>query len=230
MNAGKIEALEQIIGYVFKNKELVKEALTHSSFANERNINKIKCNERLEFLGDAVLELVSSEYLFQKYPDVPEGELTKIRASLVCEPALAACAKKLQVGDLIFLGKGEDASGGRNKASIISDAMEAIIGAVYLDSGLEVVRQFIIANILDVDEERFRDHKSGLQEFVQAKNLGNISYEVVGATGPEHKKKFEVRVLIAGSEKGRGCGKNKKAAEQMAAFCAYKKYREEYGE
>lgn len=226
----KIIELQRKIGYQFKSEELLISALMHSSYTNEKHLPRHKCNERLEFLGDAVLELVSSEYLFQKYPDVPEGELTKIRASLVCEPALAACAKKLNVGDLIFLGKGEDASGGRNKASIISDAMEAIIGAVYLDSGLEVVRQFIIANILDVDEEMFRDHKSGLQEYVQAKNLGNISYEVVGATGPEHKKKFEVRVLIAGSEKGRGCGKNKKAAEQMAAFCAYKKYREEYGE
>ena len=165
----KKELLEKMIGYRFKNTELIEQALTHSSYANERRINKLNSNERLEYLGDAVLELVSSEFLFFEYPKLPEGELSKLRAAMVCEQALAGCAAKLSVGDALFLGKGEDSNGGRKKASVTSDALEAIIGALYLDGGLPVAKKFILDNIMTAkfDVEMFQDNKSKLQELVQ---------------------------------------------------------------
>ncbi|HOO79961.1 MAG TPA: ribonuclease III [Lachnospiraceae bacterium] len=221
MNQEKsIEVLERVIQYKFNNRELVKEALTHSSYANERKINKYNCNERLEFLGDAVLELVSSDYIFQRYNEMPEGDMSKLRASLVCEPALAECAANIGLGDLILLGKGEDANGGRLKASVTSDAFEAVLGAMYLDGGMEPVKAFIHKHVLsDCEQKRTQsDSKSVLQEIVQAKNLGNISYEVTGEAGPEHDKVFEVQVFIDGTPYGTGNGRNKKTAEKAAAY------------
>ena len=139
----KLKMLEEIIGYTFKNEHLLPHALTHSSYANERHWDKKRCNERLEFLGDAVLEVVSSEFLFLNHPDMPEGEMTKLRASLVCEPALAYCAEAISLGDYLILGKGEDMTGGRKRPSVVSDAMEAVIGAIYLDGGLANAKEFI---------------------------------------------------------------------------------------
>ena len=164
-----LKKLEERIGYRFENINLLKQALTHSSFTNEQKINRSKNYERLEFLGDAVLELVSSEFLFRSHPDMPEGELTKLRASMVCEPSLAFCARDLELGQFIRLGKGEESTGGRKRDSIISDAMEAVTGAVYLDGGMEAARAFINRFILSdlEDKQLFYDSKSNLQELIQ---------------------------------------------------------------
>lgn len=218
--------IEEAIGYRFQDKSYLRNALTHSSYANERKINKLANNERLEFLGDAILELVSSDYLYHKYPDMAEGKLSKLRASLVCEEALAASAKSISLGELIFLGKGEENSGGRMRASITSDAFEALIGAIYLDSGMDTARGFIEKYVLfDTDSFlKIGDAKSALQEKVQA-NMKNsmILYQVVDMTGPEHSKIFTVSVSINGEEYGRGQGGSKKAAEKEAARIALEK-------
>ncbi len=221
----RIKELEDRIGYRFQEKALVREALTHSSYANERSIRKINCNERLEFLGDAVLEQTSSIYLFQQYPKAAEGQLSKIRASLVCESALAAVAEKIGLGDLIFLGKGEKANGGGRKPSVVADAVEALIGALYLDGGEKAANNFIMQYILtDIQEKAkaFIDYKSELQELVQSGNYGTICYQVTGEYGPEHEKEFEVELMIDQKKVSLGRGRNKKAAEQMAAFEALK--------
>lgn len=214
------EVLEQNIGYHFKQQAYLQEALTHSSYANERKINKIECNERLEFLGDAVLEMISSKYLFLQYPKMPEGDLSKVRASLVCEDALALVAKRIGLGDCILLGKGEEAGGGREKPSVTSDALEAVIGAIFLDGGLEAAEAFIHSFVLCEVEKHleFRDSKSLLQEMIQQRNNQDvISYKVVGEEGPEHAKTFTVEVYINEQLCGRGQGKTKKAAEKAAA-------------
>lgn len=222
----RIKELEERIGYDFRKKELVREALTHSSYANERHIRKINCNERLEFLGDAVLEQASSIYLFRQYPEIPEGQLSKMRASLVCESALAAAAEKISLGDFIFLGKGETVNGGSKKPSVVSDAMEALIGALYLDGGENASNRFILKYILtDIQEKEktFIDYKSKLQELVQAEGNGTICYRVTGEYGPEHEKEFEVELTIGQKKVSIGRGRNKKAAEQKAAYEALKK-------
>lgn len=216
----RIAQLEEIIGYTFKDKNLLMQALTHSSYANERKINKIACNERLEFLGDAILEMVSSNFLFLEFPDMAEGELSGVRASLVCEPALADVANKIHLGEFLLLGKGEDACGGRKKASVISDAFEAMLGAVYLDGGYDAVKEIILRYVLSDTERgaKYRDSKSVLQEYVQQTNPnGVISYAVVGETGPEHDKIFCVEVFVDGISCGKGEGKTKKAAQKEAA-------------
>lgn len=215
-----IELIEKNIGITFSNKDLLRLALTHSSYANERKINKIECNERLEFLGDAILELISSDYLYRRYNDMPEGKLSKLRASLVCEEALSAAALKIELGQHIFLGKGEEATGGRERASITSDAFEAVIGAIYLDQGYEKAREFVLKYVLyDTDSfVNMADSKSMLQEKVQARKTGGtITYEVVDESGPEHNKCFKVNVCIDGKLCGTGIGKSKKAAEKQAA-------------
>ncbi len=214
--------LEERIGYVFQNKNLLKQALTHSSFTNEQKINKSPDYERLEFLGDAVLELVSSEYLFQNYPQVPEGELTKRRASLVCEPSLAFCARDIELGQYIMLGKGEEATGGRKRDSIIADVMEAVIGAIYLDGGMDKARAHVMKFILSdlEDKELFFDSKSYLQELIQGKLKKEFSYELIEESGPEHDKSFVVEVSMEGECLGQGVGRTKKAAEQQAAYKA----------
>lgn len=215
------------IGYQFKNMDLLVQALTHSSFVNEQKINKKPDYERLEFLGDAVLEMVSSDFLFRKYPDKKEGEMSKIRASLVCEPALAFCSEQINLKKYIQLGKGEEATGGRNKESIIADVCEAVIGALFLDGGIEQSKRFIDTYVLtNADSmQMFSDSKSLLQELVQARGLDAIKYEICGESGPEHDKIFEVRVLIGDKIMGEGTGKTKKAAEQKAAYQALLEYK-----
>lgn len=217
---GTIAQFEQIINYTFKNKGLIRQALTHSSYANEKRMNKLYNNERPEFLGDAVLELVSSEFLYENYPDMHEGELTKLRASIVCEPTLALCAKELSLGDFILLGKGEDGTGGRERDSILSDALEAVIGAIYLDGGFTSAKEFVQKYImLDIDKKKlFYDSKTILQETVQSMEKGELSYELLKEEGPDHNKKFTVAACIGGKQFSVGIGRTKKAAEQEAAY------------
>lgn len=218
----ELNELQERIGYHFKNTGLLLQALTHSSYANEQKINKRGDYERLEFLGDAVLELVSSHYLFTTYPDKREGEMTKMRAAMVCEPALAYCAASIHLEKYLILGKGEEATGGRYRESIISDVMEAIIGAIYLDSGIEAAKAHIEKFILDNPEEKqiFYDSKSVLQELVQKDNSAELRYEICGEKGPEHDKIFEAAVYVGDKKLGEGSGRTKKAAEQKAAYQA----------
>ena len=215
-----LEELEKKIGYIFQDKMLLKQALTHSSFANEQKINRYGNYERLEFLGDAVLELVSSDFLFHGNPDMPEGKLTRLRSSMVCEPALAYCARDLELETYILLGKGEEVTGGRKRDSIISDVMEAVIGALYLDGGLAAAHRFIHRFVLSDLENKilFYDSKSILQEMVQAMPGTQLSYELTGEEGPEHDKQFLVEARLNGKTEGRGRGRSKKAAEQQAAY------------
>ena len=217
-----MERLEQIIGYTFRNKKLLKQALTHSSYANEKKLGKLGCNERLEFLGDAVLELVSSDVLYAKFPQIPEGELTKKRASLVCEPSLAYCARQFDLPKYLLLGRGEDMTGGRMRDSIVSDATEALLGAIYLDGGFEKAREFVLKFILNDMEHKqlFYDSKTILQELVQEKGRQTVEYVLTKETGPDHNKQFSVDVLINGTPAGSGTGHTKKAAEQQAAYQA----------
>ena len=216
----KTEELEEIIGYHFKNKHYLTQALTHSSYANEKKLGKLGSNERLEFLGDAVLELISSDYLYARFTQIPEGELTKKRASLVCEPSLAYCAREFGLPQFLLLGKGEDMTGGRNRDSIVSDATEALLGAIYLDGGLANAKEFIHKFILnDIEHKQlFYDSKTILQEMVQAKYKETLVYELIKEEGPDHNKSFEVCVKIGDEEIGRGLGRTKKAAEQVAAY------------
>ncbi|MCM1189385.1 MAG: ribonuclease III [bacterium] len=217
-----LQELEKRIGYRFRNISLLKRALTHSSYTNEQKINKAGDYERLEFLGDAVLELVSSEFLFHAHPDMTEGELTKLRASMVCEPSLAFCARDLELGKFLLLGRGEEGTGGRERDSIIADGMEAVTGAVYLDGGMEPARDFINRFILsDLEDKRlFYDSKSNLQELIQGKLKKDFSYELLEESGPEHNKIFRVAVQMEGECLGEGAGRTKKAAEQQAAYQA----------
>lgn len=217
-----METLEERIGYRFRDRALLKQAMTHSSFTNEQKIRRTQNYERLEFLGDAVLELVSSEFLFRENPRMSEGELTKKRASMVCEPSLAFCARDLELGRFMLLGKGEENTGGRCRDSIVSDAMEAVIGAIYLDGGMEKAKEFINRYILcDLeDKELFYDSKSNLQELIQGKLKKEFNYELLEESGPEHDKLFRVSVNMEAESLGMGEGKTKKAAEQQAAYKA----------
>ena len=217
----KIKELEEKIGYEFKKKELIWQALTHSSFSNEQKINKYKNYERLEFLGDAVLELLSSQFFFETYPDMPEGEMTKLRSSMVCELALAYCARDISLGGYLLLGKGEEITGGRTRDSIISDVMEAVIGALYLDGGLSEADAFVKKYILsDLESKQlFYDSKTILQEEVQ-RDGQSLTYELVSETGPDHDKVFMVEARIDGQTVGKGQGRNKKSAQQQAAYQA----------
>ena len=217
-----LKSLENIIGYSFHDKELLKKALTHSSFANEKKLGKEGCNERLEFLGDAVLELVTSQFLYEKYPSLPEGVLTKKRASLVCEPTLAFCAREFDLPSFLLLGKGEELTGGRQRDSIVSDATEALLGAIYLDGGFESARRFVAEHILnDVEHKQlFYDSKTILQEMIQEKGMNAAEYHLLKEEGPDHDKKFSVNVVVDGDVLGAGTGHTKKAAEQAAAYQA----------
>ena len=223
----KLLELEKKIGYPFQDFDLLIRAMTHSSYANEHKKEQREHNERLEFLGDAVLELISSDYLFRNYPDTPEGTLTKKRASMVCEPTLALCAREISLGEYLLLGKGEDATGGRKRDSIVSDAMEALIGAIYLDGGFANAKEFIDRFILDDIENKqlFYDSKTTLQEIVQGSYDEDVRYEIVKEEGPDHNKNFYVHALLGERILGEGCGHTKKAAEQQAAYCAIKKLR-----
>lgn len=211
--------LEKKIGYEFQDKALLCQALTHSSFSNEQKINKSENYERLEFLGDAVLELISSQFFFKQYPDWKEGQLTRVRSSMVCEPALAYCAREIELQKYIRLGKGEEITGGRNRDSIISDVMEAVLGAIYLDGGISYAETFVYTFILsDLENKQlFYDSKSILQERVQ-KEGKELSYQLVSETGPDHDKVFVIEALIDGEVVGSGTGRSKKSAEQQAAY------------
>ncbi len=218
----KLDSLEKKIRYQFRNHELLVQALTHSSYANERRIRKQPDNERLEYLGDAVLELVSSETIYFEHKDMPEGEMSKLRASIVCEQSLAYCARAIQLGNYLFLGKGEQATGGADRDSILSDAMEALIGAVYLDGGFtsakELIQQFVL-NDLET-KKLFYDSKTILQEMIQGKGKGGFMYKLISESGPDHNKTFVVQAVIDDTLVTEGTGKTKKAAEQEAAYRA----------
>ena len=225
----KLEKLEQVIGYKFNDRDLLAHAMTHSSYANEKHWEKARNNERLEFLGDAVLELVSSDFLFHKYSHMPEGEMTRTRASMVCEQALAYCAGEIHLGEYLMLGRGEEATGGRERASVVSDAMEALIGSIYLDGGFASAKEFIHKFILNDLENKqlFYDSKTILQEMVQGMGREALTYELLGEDGPEHNRVYETCAKIGGREIGRGQGRSKKAAEQMAAYRGILKLKEE---
>lgn len=215
----KMESLQQIIGYRFKDEKLLFEALSHSSFANENR--KIRSNERLEFLGDSVLSIVVSDYIFKHFTHIPEGELTKLRASLVCESALYEFSKKIQLGQHIFLGKGEEIMGGRERPSIVSDAFEAVIAAIYLDGGIEAARPYVLSfipkDITLSGGKAFHDYKTALQEVIQKNPEEKIEYFVKSESGPDHDKHFVVQVRMNGCVIGEGGGRSKKTAEQAAA-------------
>ncbi len=218
----RLHELQQQIGYYFHDETFLISALMHSSYTNEKHIPKHKCNERLEFLGDAVLELVSSQFLFHADSQMPEGELTKLRASMVCEPSLAFCAREIKLGDYLLLGKGEETTGGRFRDSVISDALEALIGAIYLDGGFANAKEFIHKYVLnDLEHKKlFYDSKTILQEIVQGHFEESVSYHLVNEEGPDHNKTFYTEVLIGSQVYGSGCGRTKKAAEQEAAYHA----------
>lgn len=215
-----LRKFEAKIDYRYNDIKLLKHALTHSSYANEKRMSKLENNERLEFLGDAVLELVTSEFIFRKHKKMPEGELTKLRARLVCEQTLASCALDISLGNFILLGKGEAATGGRERHSILSDVLEAVIGSIYLDGGFTNAKEFIYRFILaDVDKkELFFDSKTILQEIVQSEYKEQLTYELIKEEGPDHNKQFTVIALVKDKELGIGVGKTKKAAEQEAAY------------
>lgn len=224
----KLMEFENIIDYKFNDIKLLNRALTHSSYANEYKKKNLKYNERLEFLGDSVLGLVISDYIFNNYKSYPEGELTKIRALVVCEPSLAAIAKKINLGEFLLLGKGEESTGGRNRTSILSDAFEAVLGAIYIDGGINVSQKFILENLIQtikdaVKGEILLDYKTELQEVIQKTSNSRIEYRVIKEEGPDHNKKFFVEVLNNGKALGSGNGSSKKEAEQEAAKSALNK-------
>lgn len=219
----KLESLQKNLSYSFQNEELLIRSLTHSSYANEHQMGVTQNNERLEFLGDTILNLVVSQYLYKKYPNYPEGELTKIRAKVVCESSLAYAARKINLGEYLLLGKGEEATGGRNRESILADACEAIVGAIYMDSDFEITNKLLL-KIFEVDivhavakGDLFIDYKTELQEQLQKSGKAKVEYIVNREEGPDHNKVFYMDVLVNEKIIGTGTGRNKKEAEQMAA-------------
>ena len=221
-----IKDLEAAIGYKFHNISLLQNALTHSSYANERWHNSLLSNERLEFLGDSILGMLVAEYLFRNFPDRPEGELTRMRADMVCEKTLAGVAEKIHLGEHLLLGHGEEQGGGRSRESILADAVESVIAASFLDGGMEAALHFIKTFILvevPVSQLHNMDYKTKLQELVQQKKNQVLSYNLLSETGPDHDKHFEVCVALNGKEVGRGEGRSKKRAEQEAARLAITK-------
>lgn len=228
-----IKDLEEAIGYRFQNITLLQNALTHSSYANERWHNSLLSNERLEFLGDSILGMVVAEYLYKQFPDRPEGELTKMRADMVCESSLAAIAETIGLGKHLLLGHGEDRLGGRNRASILADAVESVIAASYLDGGMVAaegfIRRFVLTNV-PIKRMQNTDYKTALQELVQQKKHQNLSYVLTGESGPDHDKVFCVDVLLNEKCVGTGTGSSKKRAEQAAAQSALKALYPEFAE
>ena len=221
-----LKDLEAVIGYKFRNISLLQNALTHSSYANERWHNSLLSNERLEFLGDSVLGMLVAEYLFRNFPNRPEGELTRMRADMVCEQTLAAAANRIGLGQHLLLGHGEEQGGGRTRNSILADAMESVIAASFLDGGMEaalgIVRRYILVEV-PVTKLHNADYKTQLQEMVQQKKNQTLSYELVGQSGPDHDKRFDVEVSLNGVVVGFGSGSSKKRAEQDAARAAIEK-------
>lgn len=220
MRQEMIDEFEGQVGYTFHDKKLLITALTHSSYSNEKRLKKYQCNERLEFLGDAVLELVSSEYIFRGDSQMPEGEMTRVRASYVCEPTLALCARELDLGKYLQLGKGEEMTGGRQRDSVLSDALEATIGAVYMDGGFESAREYIRNHILkDIENKKlFYDSKTFLQEIVQSHEGNKLEYQLLKEAGPDHHKEYTTAVFVNGRQISTGVGQTKKKAEQAAAY------------
>lgn len=230
-----VEELEKRIGYVFKNKDYAINALVHSSFSNEYQDYKISSNERLEFLGDAILDFVLGLMLYNNKENFSEGQMSKIRALIVCEASLNECAKKLKLGELLFLGRGEEANGGRERASILSDAMEAVIGSIYLDGGMEKAEKFIREILTETYEKAlkgllFMDYKTALQEELQKSGDVKIQYKLIEANGPDHSKTFKMSVYANDKAIGTGKGKSKKDAEQMAAKAALEDLKQNAGE
>lgn len=219
----ELDELQRVLNYSFNDTELLETAMTHSSYANEHKMHISKCNERLEFLGDTVINLVVSQYLYHKYPFYPEGELTKIRAKVVSEPSLAFVAKSINLGKYLLLGKGEEITGGRNRHSILADASEALVGALFLDSNYETVKYFLLMNFeYDIVHavakgDLFIDYKTELQEKIQRVTRAKLEYVVTKEEGPDHNKLFYMDVLLDKNPIGSGIGRNKKEAEQMAA-------------
>lgn len=223
-----LSELESIIGYTFKNKQNLVLALTHSSFANESKNERIKSNERLEFLGDAVLNIIISENIFMEHSGLSEGEMTKARANIVCEPSLAKYANDIGIGKYLLLGKGEELTGGRTRVSILSDAFEALIGSIYIDGGIAEAKRFVYEKMKELIEGSingivFMDYKTQLQEIVQKNSDQKISYEIVEEKGPDHNKLFVIQVKVADKVMGLGKGRSKKEAEQNAAKSALEK-------
>lgn len=223
-----MEELERKLNYTFHRQSLLREALNHSSYANEHRGQRMNSNERLEFLGDSVLGFVTAEFLFAQHPDLPEGDLTRIRAALVCEQSLYEVAQKLELGRHLKLGRGEEAGGGRKRPSILADATEAVFAAVYLDGGIVAASELIHRVLLDAEkeeavEERRKDYKTVLQELVQRQAGQELSYRMAGEQGPDHDKTFVAQVLLNGQQIGSGSGHSKKEAEQAAAACALEK-------
>ncbi len=231
----KLASLEEAIGYSFKDKNLILLALTHSSYANENKQEKLKSNERLEFLGDAVLNVVISECIYRDFADLAEGEMTRIRSDIVCEPSLVRQANRIDLGGYLLLGKGEELTGGRKRPSVLSDAFEALIGAIYMDGGIEKAREFICENMgclikEAVEGSLFADYKTRLQELVQKSGHSFVKYEIIEERGPDHSKVFVSHVLVNDKVAGRGEGRNKKEAEQNAARAALKAWKAFDGE
>ncbi len=220
-----MESLEKRLEHQFVRPELLWQALTHSSHANEHHGGHLTCNERLEFLGDSILGLVTAEHLYRRFPELPEGRMTRLRAELVCEQSLVKVARELELGNYLRLGKGEENTGGRNRPSILADCVEAIIAALYLDSGLPAAKHFIERHVLSqldagVCPERSTDNKTLLQELIQRKSGQILTYTLLNEAGPDHCKEFTVGVCLNGKELGQGRGHTKKEAEQAAAGAA----------
>lgn len=215
-----MKVLQNNLGYTFKDEALLINALTHSSYANEAR-DGVTSNERLEFLGDSVLSVIVSDYLYKQFGNLPEGELTKLRASLVCEKSLCGFSRELSIGEFLRLGKGEEKGGGRERDSILADAFEAVLAAIYLDSDLETARnlvmRFVLKELKHTDDEVFKDYKTALQEIIQRNPEEYVTYILTGESGPDHDKLFEVEVRLNSNVIGSGKGKSKKQAEQMAA-------------
>ena len=223
-----MQELEKKLNYTFRDPGLLHEALSHSSYANEHRAAGLRSNERLEFLGDSVLGFVTAEFLFVQHPGLPEGDLTRIRAALVCEQSLYEVAQKLELGRYLKLGRGEEAGGGRNRTSILADATEAVFAAVYLDGGIGEASALIHRVLLDAEreevvEERRRDYKTALQELIQRQADQVLTYRMIGEEGPDHNKTFLAEVLLNGVQAGTGSGHSKKEAEQSAAKAALQK-------
>lgn len=219
-----MDRLEKKLGYTFRNKALLQEALTHSSWANENRKSGASSNERLEFLGDSVLGFTVAEFLFRNEPNMPEGQMTRLRADLVCERSLEGAALILELGEYLRLGRGEELSGGKKRPSILADAFEAIVAAIFLDGGIERAKEMVTRMILSQYKESGPsgfDYKTALQELVQKKSGQILTYHMTGESGPDHMKLFSVEVRLNGEAKGEGAGKNKKEAEQAAAKIAY---------
>ena len=224
-----IMLFQKNIGYKFKNDKILITALTHSSYSNENKSKDNVSNERLEFLGDAVLNIIISNYIFSNYPQLPEGELTRVRASVVCEPSLAECAKKLEFGKFLLLGKGEEMTGGRDRISILSDTFEAVLAAIYVDGGIDHASQWVLKQLTEtvkaaVKGKVFQDYKTQLQEYIQKGGEVNLQYDIVKQCGPDHNKEFYVEVSHNRNVIGSGKGRNKKEAEQSAAQNALEKF------